>query len=90
MNYLATILDGKTHYLKQYEGYNMTVNTTKLSKVVNYFTFYSLKTKKNVVYFNWLKIYKLIKDKKHLTNEGFDLIKRYKTNLNRLDAYNNK
>jgi hypothetical protein len=53
--------------------------------VVNYFNTYRLKTKKAIVYYNWLKIYKLIMLKQHLTNIGLDLIKRYKKNLNRLD-----
>jgi len=37
MQYLGDLLNGKTHYLKDYLGYNMTVNTTKLSLVINYF-----------------------------------------------------
>lgn len=85
MNYIADMLNGKLHYLKDYDGYNLTVNTTKLSLIVNYFSTYPLKTKKNVVYYNWLKAYKLVKYKKHLTDEGFNLIKRYKKNLNKLD-----
>ena len=84
LNYLADLLGGKTHYLKSYQGYNMTVNTTKLYLVINYFSTYSLKTKKVIVYYNWLKIYELIMSKKHLTEDGFNLIKKYKKNLNRL------
>ena len=87
MTYLAEMLNGKVHYLKSYDGYNMTVNTNKLSLVVKYFNTYGLKTKKFIVYYNWLKIYKLIMLKQHLTNVGLDLIKRYKRNLNRLDKY---
>lgn len=86
MKYLAEMLNGKTHYLKGYDGYNVTVNATKLSLVVNYFNTYSLKTKKVIVYFNWLKIYKLFIEKKHLTDLGLYLIKKYKNNLNRLNA----
>jgi hypothetical protein len=52
MQYLAAMLNGKTHYLKSYDGYNMTVNTTKLSLVINYFNSHPLKTKKSIVYFN--------------------------------------
>jgi hypothetical protein len=85
MNYLAEMINGKTHFIKSYEGYNVTVNSTKLSLIVNYFNFYSLKTKKNIVYYNWLKIYKLFIEKKHLTDSGLSLIKRYKKNLNRVD-----
>lgn len=52
MKYLADMLNGKTHYLKSYSGYNMTVNTTKLGLVIKYFDLYPLKTKKHIVYFN--------------------------------------
>jgi hypothetical protein len=83
--YLANMLNGKVHFIKSYLGYNMTVNTTKLNLVIKYFDFYSLKTKKHIVYFNWNKMYKLVLDKKHLTSEGLLLIKRYNKNLNRLD-----
>lgn len=81
ITYLADMLNGKTHYLKSYDGYNLTVNTTKLSKVVDYFSLYPLKTKKNIVYYNWVKIYTIVMDKKHLTNEGFNLIKKYINNM---------
>jgi hypothetical protein len=85
MQYLGDLLKGKTHYIKSYEGYNMTVNTTKLSLVIKYFDTHPLKTKKSIVYFNWKKMYKLVMDKKHLTEEGLITIKRYNKNLNRLD-----
>ena len=85
MQYLGDLLNGKTHYLKSYDGYNMTVNTTKLSLVIKYFDTHPLKTKKSIVYFNWNKMYKLVMDKKHLTEEGLITIKRYNKNLNRLD-----
>ena len=42
MEYLAEILGGKKHLLKSYEGYNVTVNTTKLSPIVQYFNLYPL------------------------------------------------
>jgi hypothetical protein len=83
MQYLGDLLNGKTHYLKSYDGYNMTVNTTKLSLIIKYFDTHPLKTKKCIVYFNWNKMYKLVKDKKHLTEQGLITIKRYNKNLNR-------
>lgn len=85
MQYLGILLKGKTHYIKSYDGYNMTVNTTKLSLVIKYFYNHPLKTKKFLVYFNWNKMYKLVISKKHLTEEGIITIKRYSKNLNRLD-----
>lgn len=94
MQYLGDLLNGKTHYLKSYDGYNMTVNTTKrvaCSLVIKYFYTHPLKTKKSIVYFNWNTIAthnKLVMDKNHLTEEGLITIathKRYNKNLNRLD-----
>jgi hypothetical protein len=84
MRYLAEMLNGKLHYLKSYSGYNLTVNTTKLQLVIKYFDLHPLKTKKSVVYLNWNKMYRLVINKKHLTDEGFNLIKKYNQNLNRL------
>jgi hypothetical protein len=78
-------LNGKTHFIKSYDGYNMTVNTTKLSLVIRYFNTHPLKTKKSIVYFNWNKLYKLVIDKNHLTEKDLINIKRYNKNLNRLD-----
>lgn len=85
MAYLAELLNGKTHYLKSYFGYNMTVNITKLNLVIKYFDLHPLKTKKSIVYLNWKKIYKLVITKQHLTDKGLIIIKRYNQNLNRLD-----
>jgi hypothetical protein len=85
IKYLGDLLNGKTHYLKSYGGFNMTVNTTKLSLIIKYFDSHSLKTKKSLVYFNWNKMFKLVIAKKHLTDAGLITIKKYNKNLNRLD-----
>lgn len=82
MKYLAEILKGKIHYNNGI--YEATVNTTKLSKVIDYLNIHSLKTNKSIVYLNIRKIYFLIKGKKSLTNEEIRLLTRYKNNLNRL------
>lgn len=84
LKYFAEILNGKVHYNKGI--YETTVNTTKLSKVINYLNIHRLKTDKSIVYLNIRKIYLLIKNKKSLTNEEIILIDRYKNNLNRLDS----
>nr|YP_009763312.1 LAGLIDADG endonuclease [Metarhizium rileyi]QIS49090.1 LAGLIDADG endonuclease [Metarhizium rileyi] len=86
MDHLANILGGKKHFIKSYDGYNVVVNTTKLSPIVQYFSVFSLKTKKYLTYFNWTKIYKLITNKEHTSIEGFTLIKKYKNNMNRLSS----
>jgi len=85
MQYLADLLNGKTHYIKSYVGYNTTVNTGKLSIVIRYFNSHPLKTKKYLVYFNWIKMYDIIINKEHLTYQGIIKIKRYNKNLNRLE-----
>jgi hypothetical protein len=53
MTKIAVLVNGKISYLKSYNGYNMTVNLSKLHKVITYFNRYSLKTKKYINYFNW-------------------------------------
>ena len=68
---IADKLDGKISYFKSYEGYNMTVNLSKLKRVISYFKLYPLKTKKKVKYLNWIKIYKLVIKKEHLNDDGF-------------------
>jgi len=80
---IAKILDGKISYLKNYNSYNMTVNLTKLHKVINYFTKYSLKTKKYIDYFNWLKAYKLVIKKKHLNDDGIEQVKNLMNKINK-------
>jgi hypothetical protein len=88
MDYLASLIRGKKHYMKSYEGYNVTVNTTKLLLIVKYFSNYSLKTKKYIVYFNWIKIYKLIYNKQDSNAKSLALIIKYKNNINKLNKSN--
>jgi hypothetical protein len=83
MDHLADVLGGKKHFLKSYDEYNVTVNTTKLSPIIQYFNLYPLKTKKYIIYFNWIKIYKLVKDKKYNDPKNLLLIMRYKDNINK-------
>ena len=82
MDHLATILGGKKHFIKSYDGYNVTVNTTKLRPIIKYFETYTLRTKKYITYSNWIKIYKLVINKKHNDPEGLSLIYKYKKNIN--------
>ena len=84
MKYLSEILKGKIHYNSGI--YETTVNTTKLSKIINYLKIYTLKTNKSIVYLNIRKIYFIIKNNKSLTNEDIKLLTRYKNNLNRLSS----
>ena len=72
---LANLIDGYVTHVKSYNGYNTVVNFGKLNKILSYLHNYPLKTKKHVSYLRWLKIYDLVKDKKHLTESGIEIIK---------------
>jgi len=74
-NYVADLLNGYTTYLKSYDGYNVTVNFSRLSKIIAYLEKHSLKTKKLISYRKWLKVFNLVKNKKHLNTEGLEKIK---------------
>jgi len=87
MDHLASILDGKSHFLKSYDGYNVTVNTTKLAPIIQYFSLYSLKTKKYITYLNLIKIHTIIANNKHKDDNGLLLINKYKNSMNKLNNY---
>lgn len=72
---LANLIDGYVTHIKSYDGYNTVVNFGKLNKILKYLHNYPLKTKKHVSYSRWLKVYHLVKDKKHLTESGIEIIK---------------
>lgn len=67
---LAEKINGYITHVKSYNGYNTVVNFGKLNKILRYLKNYPLKTKKLISYKRWLKIYGLVKYKKHLTLEG--------------------
>jgi hypothetical protein len=73
--HLANLIDGYVTHIKSYNGFNTVVNFGKLNKVLSYLHDYPLKTKKHVSYLRWLKVYDLVKDKKHLTESGIETIK---------------
>lgn len=73
--YLATLLNGYITHVKSYNGYNTVVNFGKLGITLNYLKNYPLKTKKLISYYRWLKVYYLVKNKKHFTPEGLTVIK---------------
>lgn len=83
MTKIAALFDGKVTYLKSYDGYNMTVNLSKLRKVISYFNIFSLKTKKYIDYFNWLKVYKLVVNKDHFNEDGLNRVKNLMNKINK-------
>nr|YP_009945107.1 LAGLIDADG endonuclease [Monilinia laxa]QYB19684.1 LAGLIDADG endonuclease [Monilinia fructicola]QOE17471.1 LAGLIDADG endonuclease [Monilinia laxa]QYB19809.1 LAGLIDADG endonuclease [Monilinia fructicola]QYB19891.1 LAGLIDADG endonuclease [Monilinia laxa]QYB19976.1 LAGLIDADG endonuclease [Monilinia laxa] len=72
---LADMLNGYITHVKSYNGYNTVVNHGKLNKILKYLHDNPLKTKKLISYHRWLKIYWLVKNKKHFTAEGLIVIK---------------
>ena len=56
----------------------MVINLNKCHNIINYLKIYPLKTKKFIDFKNWLKIYKMVKNKEGLIN-----IKVLKNFLNR-------
>ena len=82
-NDLANVVNGYVTYLKNYDGYNTVVNSTKLSKIIKYIDTFPLKTKKHISYIRWLKVHKLVINKEHLTNEGIEKIKSLIKSINK-------
>uniref|UniRef100_UPI0021152250 hypothetical protein n=1 Tax=Aspergillus sclerotioniger TaxID=319627 RepID=UPI0021152250 len=95
LNKIALLLNGRVHYVKSYDGYNMVVSLTKLNNTLNYFKIYKLKTsrarseraregtKKSISYTTLLKVYDLVKSKQHLTPSGLEKINNLKNKINK-------
>lgn len=79
---VANLVNGYITHCKSYNGYNTVVNFGKLDKILKYLETFPLKTKKLLSYKNWLKVYSLVKDKKHLTTEGIEKIKSLAKSIN--------
>ena len=77
------LLGGKVYFLKSYQGYQLTVQLSKLRKVLRYFQLYPLKTKKSNDFLIWVKIYKLVVSKQHLTSNGLIKIQNLIDKLNK-------
>jgi hypothetical protein len=80
---IASLVNGNLHFLKSYEGYNLVVTLSKLSLVIKYFKQYPLKTKKNISFYNWLKLYDYVIEKKHMTEAGLFIIKDLAKKINK-------
>ena len=53
-----------------------------ITTICDYFDTFSLKTNKKISYTNWLKVYKMILNKEHLTSQGLDTIGSIKKTIN--------
>lgn len=67
----------KTYYIVE------VTSLTKLNILIQYLKTYPLLTAKRNDYDDWVKVYKLMHDNKHLTDSGKLLIKQIKSNMNR-------
>lgn len=65
MNKLAILLNGNLYTLKKCKTINLTVNYLNLINIIKYFNIYKLKTKKLIIYNNWLSVYYSVKNKEH-------------------------
>lgn len=79
---LANLINGYVTHIKSYNGYNTVVNFSKLNIILNYLNTYPLKTKKLISYHRWLKVYDLVKNKKHFTNDGLEVIRNLAKKIN--------
>lgn len=81
MDNIAKLLGGSVSHIKSYNGYNMTVNLSKLKSTIEYFNTYPLLTKKINSYNIWLDMYKITLNKEHLTSKGLNKVLELKENL---------
>ena len=79
---ITTDLRTSKHADKTYWVIEVT-SLNKLNLLISYLQTYPLLTAKNNDFYDWLKVYILIREKKHLTLEGKALIKKIKANMNK-------
>lgn len=82
---LSTDLRQSTHNVDGATTYFIVEVTslTKLNKLIQYLQTYPLLTAKRNDFEDWVKVYNLMFDNKHLTDSGKLLIKQIKSNMNR-------
>ena len=80
---LSTDLRLSTHNVDKTYFIVEVISLTKLNILIQYLKTYPLLTAKRNDYDDWIKVYNLMIDNKHLTNSGKLLIKQIKSNMNR-------
>lgn len=83
MQALCNLLNGTIFHVTSYDCYNITVTMLKLNPLIKYFKRFPLKTKKHISFLTWLNIYNLVKEKKHITPEGLEIIQSLIKKLNK-------
>lgn len=64
--------------------YYSSVSFGSAKKVINYFDHFNLLSSKHINFLKWRKVYRLIQKKKHLTENGINLILKIKSTMNSL------
>lgn len=93
MEILAKFLDCKLSIFETKTGKVLSLNVSSIDNIgyiINYFNKYPLLSDKNNDFEDWKKIYYMILEKKHLTDEGRLKIKLIQSNMNSKRAYYNK
>lgn len=80
---LSTDLRQSTHNVDKTYFIVEVTSLTKLNKLILYLQTYPLLTAKRNDFEDWVKVYNLMFDNKHLTDSGKLLIKQIKSNMNR-------
>jgi len=86
MESIAACVNGKVQRVDSYSGYNMVVNLSSLSTIISYLRKYPLKTKKRESFKKWLRVYFLVKHKKHFISAHLQQIKETAKTINRRDS----
>lgn len=77
-------LGGNIGYRESQDTYYYgSTNFGSAKKVIQYFDQYHLQSRKHISYLRWRKVYRLIQDKKHLTEKGLAKILTIKSLINR-------
>jgi len=84
LNIIKEYLGGNIGYRKSQNTYYYgSTSFGSAKRVIEYFDRYHLQSRKHISYLRWRKVYRLIQDKKHLTDKGLSKILIIKSLINR-------
>ena len=84
LNMIKQYLGGNIGYRKSPNTYYYgSTNYGSAKRVIEYFDLYHLQSRKHISYLRWRIVYRLIQDKKHLTDKGLSKILTIKSLINR-------
>lgn len=80
---IREVFGGSIGYRKSKDTfYYSSVSFGSAKKVINYFDHFNLLSSKHINFLKWRKVYRLIQKKKHLTENGINLILKIKSTMN--------